>query len=45
MKHLRKFNEELKSSTYASAATKLKNMGHIRRAGELEQWTKEVVNK
>lgn len=45
MKHLRKFNEELKSSTYASAANKLKNMGHIRRAGELEQWTKEVVNK
>ena len=45
MKHLRKFNEELKSSTYASAANKLKGMGHIRRAGELEQWTKEVVNK
>lgn len=45
MKHLRKFNEELKSSTYASAATKLKKMGHIRRSGELEEWTKEVVNK
>jgi hypothetical protein len=44
MKHLKSINE-LKSSTYASAANKLKNMGHIRRAGELEQWTKEVVNK
>jgi hypothetical protein len=44
MKHLKSINE-LKSSTYASAANKLKNMGHIRRAGELEQWTKEVQNK
>jgi hypothetical protein len=44
MKHLKSINE-LKSSTYASAAVKLKQMGHIRRAGELEQWTKEVVNK
>jgi hypothetical protein len=45
MKHLRKFNEELKSSTYASAAAKLKDMGHIRRSGEMEEWTKEVQNK
>ena len=44
MKHLKTINE-LKSSTYASAATKLKQMGHIRRSGELEQWTKEVQNK
>ena len=44
MKHLKTINE-LKSSTYASAANKLKNMGHIRRSGELEQWTKEVQNK
>ena len=44
MKHLKTINE-LKSSTYANAANKLKNMGHIRRAGELEQWTKEVQNK
>ena len=41
MKHLKTINE-LKSSTYVSAANKLKNMGHIRRSGELEQWTKEV---
>ena len=44
MKHLKTINE-LKSSTYKSAATKLKQMGHIRRSGELEQWTKEVQNK
>ena len=44
MKHLKTINE-LKSSTYKSAATKLKQMGHIRRSGELEEWTKEVQNK
>ena len=44
MKHLKTINE-LKSSTYANAATKLNQMGHIRRSGELEQWTKEVQNK
>lgn len=44
MKHLKTINE-LKSSTYASAANKLKGLGHIRRSGELEQWTKEVQNK
>lgn len=44
MKHLKTINE-LKSSTYKSAANKLKQMGHIRRSGELEQWTKEVENK
>jgi hypothetical protein len=44
MKHLKSINE-LKSSTYANAAVKLKQMGHIRRSGELEQWTKEVQNR
>jgi hypothetical protein len=44
MKHLKTINE-LKSSTYRNAATKLKQMGHIRRSGELEEWTKEVENK
>ena len=44
MKHLKTINE-LKSSTYASAANKFKQMGHIRRSGELEEWTKEVENK
>jgi hypothetical protein len=45
MKYLKRFNEELKSSTYKSAANKLKGMGHIRRAGELDQWAIEVQNK
>ena len=45
MKYLRKFNEELKSSTYKSAATKLKQFGHVRRSGELEKWSEEVANK
>jgi len=44
MKHLKSINE-LKSSTYRNAATKLKNLGHIRRSGELEEWTKEVENR
>ena len=44
MKHLKTINE-LKSSTYASAANKLKGLGHIRRSGELEEWSKEVQNK
>lgn len=44
MKHLKSINE-LKSSTYRNAAAKLKNLGHIRRSGELEEWTKEVENK
>ena len=45
MKYLRKFNEELKSSTYKSAATKLKQLGHVRRSGEIEKWSEEVENK
>jgi len=44
MKHLKSINE-LKSSTYKNAAAKLKQMGHIRRSGELEEWTKEVENR
>jgi len=44
MKYLKSINE-LKSSTYKNAATKLKQMGHIRRSGELEEWTKEVENR
>ena len=45
MKYLRKFNEELRSSTYKSAATKLKQLGHVRRSGEIEKWSEEVENK
>ena len=35
MKYLKRFNEELKASTYKSAADKLTKMGHKRRGGEL----------
>lgn len=42
MRYLRKFNEELKSSTYKKAADQLKKLGHIRRSTELENWSKEV---
>lgn len=37
MRYLVKFNE-LKSSTYRTAAKRLKDLGHERRAGELEKW-------
>ena len=37
MRYLVKFNE-LKSSTYRTAAKRLKDLGHTRRAGELEKW-------
>lgn len=38
-------NEELLPSTYLSAASKLKQKGHKRRAGELENWKKEVEER
>lgn len=37
-----KFNEELKSSTYLSAAQKLQKMGHSRRPEVLKAWAEEV---
>jgi hypothetical protein len=42
MKYLKKFNEELKSSTYKKAANELKRLGHKRRSTDLENWSKEV---
>lgn len=42
MKYLKRFNEELLPSTYISAASKLKALGHKRRAAELEDWKKQV---
>jgi len=44
MRYLVKFNE-LKSSTYRSAATKLKGLGHERRATELEGWVKSTEER
>jgi hypothetical protein len=50
MKYLKKFNEELKSSTYQSAVRKLKAKGHERRAEEIEEHStnmnwKEMIDK
>jgi hypothetical protein len=36
MKHLKKFNEELESETYLSAAEKLRKKGHLQRGKSLE---------
>jgi hypothetical protein len=38
MRYLRKYNEELKSDTYKSAADKLARMGHVKRPEELMKW-------
>jgi hypothetical protein len=40
-----KFNEELKSSTYLSAAQKLQKMGHSRRPEVLKAWAEEVKQR
>jgi hypothetical protein len=41
MKYLKKFNEELKTRTYLSAAKKLKDIGHIDRANALKDWASD----
>jgi hypothetical protein len=38
MRYLRKYNEELKSDTYKSAADKLTKMGHVKRPEDLMKW-------
>ena len=38
MKYLKRFNEELKASTYKSAADKLTKMGHKRRGAEMSDY-------
>jgi hypothetical protein len=53
MKHLRKFNEELKPRTYKKAASTLQGLGHHSRAKSLNDWAsakeeeqrKEELNK
>lgn len=40
-----KLNEELKPSVYSSAATKLQQLGHKRRAAELQSWSTEQQEK
>lgn len=45
MKHLRRFNEELKSRTYKRVAKKLADIGHIKRASAMEDHIKEVEKR
>lgn len=45
MKYLKRFNEELKVSTFRSAATKLKSIGHIRRSQEIESYANDIEER
>jgi hypothetical protein len=45
MKYLKRFNEELRPSTYMSASRKLQKMGHTDRASELKDWAIKVEHK
>jgi len=45
MKYLKRFNEELNSNTYNSAARKLTKLGHTDRAAELKSWAQETERK
>jgi len=45
MKYLKRFNEELDPMTYKRAAYKLRKKGHVKRAEDLESWSKEMDNK
>lgn len=45
MRHLKRFNEELKGSTFRSAADKLKRLGHIRRSQEIESHAIDVEER
>ena len=45
MKHLKKFNEELKPSTYLSASRKLKKLGHERRFDKAESTFENIISQ
>lgn len=45
MKYLKKFNEELKSSTYRRASLKLKEIGHPRRSTTMSNWADETKQR
>jgi len=45
MKYLKRFNEELKPSTYMSAAKKLTAIGHTDRANVLKDWAGETEKR
>ena len=40
MKHLKRFNEELSPSVYNSASSKLREIGHSKRADKIDKWSK-----
>ena len=42
MRYLKKFNEELKATTYKSAGDKFNRMGHTRRGSELLKHAEEI---
>lgn len=44
MKYLKKFNEELRTYTYRTAANKLRQIGHVRRSSVLDDWSNKVEN-
>ena len=45
MKYLKKFNEELKPSTYFSASRKLAKIGHLDRSKDLKDWGLEMESR
>ena len=45
MKYLKRFNEELKPSTYMSAAKKLTAIGHTDRANTLKDWSEQTEKR
>jgi hypothetical protein len=45
MKHIRRFNEELKPSTYRRSADNLLKLGHKRRSSVMKDWADNVENK
>lgn len=45
MKHLKRFNEELKSTTYRKVAKKLQDLGHVNRAARVKEHEKFIENR
>jgi len=45
MKHLKRFNEELKNQTYRNAAKKLAELGHVKRSDNLKNYLSEIEVK
>jgi hypothetical protein len=45
MRYLKRFDEELKTQTYKSAANALNRLGHTKRAGDLNAWADTAKEK